>query len=711
MKQLINNRVIQALGIGIVTSLVSFLLYFSGTLGWLERPIWDWRVRWLARPGAATDDIVTIMIDQNSLDDARDQFGFGWPWPRQVYAYILDFVSRGGAKAIAFDLIFTDASAAGGEDDALFGQAIARGIPFVGAFSGSQTTGAFTEWPMDINDIYPEVKEEQRNMIQTKLDFKRASFPVPEVRGNASLLGNVMSSPDDDAVFRSMFPFRVFDNRWVPNLGLATVLATAGPDDLPINIMPRHLTVGTRRIPLTRQGEAVLRYRGPTQTHRAFNATAILQSEARLLENREPLIDPEVFKGKTIFLGATAPGLMDLKPTPVGRTYPGMEVHATFLDNFLSDDFIQPLQVSWVIALAIGISLLSAVAVRCGQRAMMVCMAYPLFSVIVIGAGFLAYHWNMGLPVAPVLVSSLLAMTSALVVNFALEGRQKRFIKQAFRQYLSPVVIDRLLASPDHLVLGGEEKTLSILFSDVQGFTSISERLSPSQLTSLLNEYLTAMTDIIHQHGGTIDKYEGDAIIAFWNAPLDQEDHATRAIRAGLECNETLMGLREDFQQRYQADLIARIGINTGPVVVGNMGSRQRFDYSFLGDAGNLASRLEGINKAFGTRLLVSEDTLRASHYAFPAREISRIRVVGRQHPVTVYEPLLETLHNKQHEHYQKFNAALQLYYQGDFTEAQARFEQLSHSDPAATSYVQRCSQLVKNHPREWDGIWEFTEK
>ncbi len=228
------------------------------------------------------------------------------------------------------------------------------------------------------------------------------------------------------------------------------------------------------------------------------------------------------------------------------------------------------------------------------------------------------------------------------MVNYSTEGRQKRYIKNAFKQYLSPAVIEQLISHPERLKLGGERRELSIFFSDLQGFTSISEGLSPEELTALLNEYLSAMTDIIQEEGGTVDKFEGDAIIAFWNAPLDLDDHALRAVRSALRCQESLARMRPAFRERVGKDLYMRIGINTGPAVVGNMGSHSRFDYTVLGDAVNLAARLEGINKQFKTYTMISQATLEQMADAFPVRELSRVAVVGRKEPVTVYEPMFE---------------------------------------------------------------------
>ncbi len=253
------------------------------------------------------------------------------------------------------------------------------------------------------------------------------------------------------------------------------------------------------------------------------------------------------------------------------------------------------------------LALLAAVSVAFSRNAWRSLLLFAVCLPLPVLLSLFAYSRGTWLPLVVQEAAVSLSLLGALAVNYATEGKQKRFIKNAFRQYLSPDVIEQLIAHPERLKLGGERRTLSIFFSDLQGFTAISEGLDPEALTALLNEYLSAMTDILHEEGGTVDKYVGDAIIAFWNAPLDQPDHAERAARAALRCQEKLSEMRPDFRERIGKDLYMRIGLNTGFAVVGNMGSRSRFDYTVLGDAVNLASRLEGINKQFGTFILSSE--------------------------------------------------------------------------------------------------------
>jgi adenylate cyclase len=315
------------------------------------------------------------------------------------------------------------------------------------------------------------------------------------------------------------------------------------------------------------------------------------------------------------------------------------------------------------------------------------------------------------LPLVPQGMAVLFSLFGALAVSYATEGKQKRFIKGAFRQYLSPAVIEQLIEHPERLKLGGEKRTVSIFFSDIQGFTGISEGLDPEELIALLNEYLSAMTDILQEEGGTVDKYIGDAIVAFWNAPLNQTDHAERAARSALRCQEKLAEMRPGIRERIGKDLFMRVGLNTGTAVIGNMGSRSRFNYTALGDAVNLAARLEGINKQFGTYILVSDTLRKALPDKFQAREISTVAVVGRKEPVRVFELLSpKDAKNREQELY-SFAEGLRAFNLGDFQTALSIFLSTAETDPVAASYAQKCKALIECLPQQWDGVWVMTDK
>ena len=487
----------------------------------------------------------------------------------------------------------------------------------------------------------------------------------------------------------------MFDGQPVLSLGIAPYAAVEASARRPqsARIDDHSLQIGSVTIPVDRSGKAILRFRGPSGTHPTYSAASVIQSELRLRAGEPPTVDVDVFKDSYVFFGLSAAGLHDLRPTPVGNVYPGVEIYATMLDNLLSGDFMVDASSMLVVLATLFLAWISAFAiVLFSRKAWHSLLMIGIFLPVPAAAGMVAYAFGVWWPVVVDQSAVVLSLVAGLVFNYATEGRQKAFLKHAFKHYLSPVVIERILEDPSKLKLGGERRELTIFFSDLQGFSGFSERLDPEALTSLLNDYLSDMTDIILDEGGTLDKYEGDAIIAFWNAPLEQPDHAVRACRAALRCQHKLSERREELRQRTGETLRARIGIHTGAVVVGNMGSRNRFDYTVLGDAANLASRLEGANKPFGTYLMVSEVTWAQVNGRLSGREIGQLRVVGRKTPVRVYEPLgFEGEANP--AAVESFHRGLACCYRKQWLEALSIFESLP-DDPVARVYAQRCKDL-----------------
>ncbi len=558
----------------------------------------------------------------------------------------------------------------------------------------------------------PNALVEMLNVMEKRLrpgilDFA-STLIIPELASGAAVLCNVHLNPDPDGVYRQVRLFGVFDDRVLPSLGLGAYIA-AHPD-AGLRLAPGRLFLGEKGIPLDPKGNAVLRYRGPSGIHRAYSAAAVLQSEIRIRMGEPPLIqDENAFKEKYVFFGFSAPGLYDLRPTPVGGVYPGVEIHATLLDNHLSADFIQKAPPWFATGLIIIGSLVCSAFVSYFSTPAKSMMVSVVFLTLPVFVSFGAYIRGFWLPLVVQEVAVFLTVALALMVNYIIEGRQKRFIKNAFRQYLSPVVIDQLIRNPERLELGGELREISIFFSDVQGFTAISEKLDPKELIHLLNRYLSAMTDIIHEEGGTVDKYEGDAIIAFWNAPLEVSDHAVRVVQAGLRCQSKLAEMRPDFRKQIGTDLRMRVGINTGKAVVGNMGSHTRFDYTMLGDAVNLAARLEGTNKQFGIYTLISRSTWEQMGDAFAVREIARVAVMGRREPVTVYEPMFWEAYRARADLFDIFDKGLKRFYDGQFGPAMDIFSSIRGADPAAAAYTEKCEALMKSPPENWQGVWVMT--
>ena len=708
---LFKKRFLHGLAAAAAGLLAAWLLSLTGIVAAFEARTFDWRARLLA-PTAASDRVRLILLDQASLDWGARENGLSWPWPREVYGVLLDFCRRGGAAAVAFDVLYTEPSTYGVADDAALAEAGRRfGRLVLPVFLGRET-GQATRWPADVpadplvvTGLAPWLAAFGPGQAPV---YPRAAFPVPEVAAGAAILGNVSQDPDPDGVYRRVGLFGVFDGRPVPALSLAAALL-ADPG-LAAAVSDAGLRLGRRDIPLDAAGRAIPHWREPA-AFPAVSAAAVIQSELALREGGQPTLDPEMLRGRYVLFGFSAPGLLDMRPSPVAGVTSGVEIHAQALESLLTGDFLREASsgVGWLMAagLALGAGLAVSLATGALAGAVVVVLAVPLPALVALAGYALGVWLPLALPEAAVAG----ALATAVLIGYATEGRQKRFIKTAFRQYLSPDVIEALIAHPERMTLGGELRELTIFFSDLQGFTGISEGLGPKELTALLNRYLTAMTDIILDEGGTVDKYEGDAIIAFWNAPLDQPDHAARGVRAALRCQDRLAELRPVFREMVGRDLYMRVGLNTGPAVVGNMGSNSRFDYTMLGDAVNLASRLEGINKQFGTFTMISKATRDAAGPDFAAREIACVAVVGRAEPVVVYEPLWPAAAAERAARHDAFAKALAAFTAGRFAEALSAFAALADADPAAASYMERCRRYLADPPADWRGVCVLTSK
>ena len=705
------NKLVQVALIGLLAAGLAQLAFQRGWLDPLEYGTWSWRVRQFAAPSPTTPKISVILLDQASLDWGAAENGWAWPWPRVVYGALLDFLERGQPRAVAFDVLYTEFSAYDVSDDEAFGAAIARTQPFAGAVFLGKTTTQAARWPEHLRPPGPWLAGLDGWLSAERragLAEPGAAFPIPAVATNATLLGHVNDTPDQDGVFRRATLFRLFDGQVLPSLGLAAFRA-AHPD-VPLVVEEGRLRMGHRSVPVDGEGRITLRFRGGMGQYPVYRAASVIQSELRLQNGETPVLSPDCFKDQYVFFGFSAPGLKDLRPTPVAGDYPGVGIHVTMLDNLLEADALSDVPSATVLVGTLVLALAGAAGTVFSRKAWQSVLAFLVVLVIPVGAGFAAYAAGWWWPVAGGFTGAALSLISGVVVSYATEGRQKRFIKSAFKQYLGETVIDQIIADPGRLKLGGEKKELTMFFSDLEKFSSFSEKLEPPQLIDLLNAYLSDVGRIIMEEGGYLDKFIGDAIVAFWNAPVPQPDHAVRAVRAALRCQRLLRERQADFAARAAGlPVRMRIGLNTGGVVVGNMGSADRFNYTMLGDNANLASRLEGANKAFGTFLMVAESTWLQLHGQLPGRELGLIRVVGRQAPVRVFEPLAlpgEPVPSWLAD----YETGLAQVRSSQWAEAAARFASLA-DDPVAAVYARRCRALADGVEKTWDGIWNLTEK
>ncbi len=693
-----SKKLLRGLAVGGVVFLIAFLIHSLGIFESLEWKSWDLRMRLLSSASRADRDIALILIDQESLDVYEKAQSLPWPWPRQIYVAVVDYLKAGGAKAVFFDLILSEASRYGVEDDEILARAMAAsGNVFI---------------PFFLSDVAKEKDEAAvRELAKFALPpssvpagavepLRSVSLPVEGLLRSAAGSGNVQFAPDADGIFRRIPLAFSYGGLILPSLPLALK-----------EFVGRKSGVGG--IPLDGRGRMIIRFHGPTGTYRSWSAAAIINSWAQMEEGKAPQIDPREFSGKTVLVGTSAPGLLDLRPTPFSAVCPGTEVQAAALDNLLNRDFMRVPPGAVALLYVLVLSLLASVAVSLVSGTWKTAGLIAACAALPAAASSLAFVAGVWLPFAVPVLAALLGSVGASLLNYGVEGRQRRFIKSVFRHYLSPDVIERILENPALLDLGGEKREISAMFSDVAGFTSVSEKLSPEQLVELLNAYLSEMTDIILATGGTLDKYEGDAIIAFWNAPLDQPDHALRACRAALGCQKKLAELRPELARRFGSEVFARIGIHSGPAVVGNMGSRKRFDYTAMGDTMNLASRLEGACKQYGLFLLIGEETHESVKDVLLAREIDMIRVVGKARPVRVFEPIAEwgTASPEETEKVAMFERGLKAYRERDWDGAEAAFRRLP-GDPPAGIYLARCAAFRGTPPADdWDGVFELKVK
>lgn len=678
--------------------MLALLVHQLGIFRPLEWKSWDLRLRLFSDPGRASRDIVIFLIDQYSLDVYEKEQGLTWPWPRQLYSAVVDYVRTSGAKAVFFDLTFTEGSPYGVEDDENFAGAMTRAGNVFLPLALSQTDEFFEEAPAALLQRFALSPASLPR--KSFPDARSASLPVPGLLEACRGAGNVLFRPDSDGIFRRLPLVYDFSGMSIPSVPLALARFLGRQEEF-------------SDIPLDGQGRLIIRFHGPAGTYKSYSLAAIINSWARLEEGLEPQVRPAEFAGKIVLIGGSAPGLLDLRPTPLSSVYPGVEIQAAALDNILSRDFIRSQPTLLFAVLLFVFSLLTAVGASLVRKIwlqvvfFLICLALPF------AAAWLAFvaGWWLEFVVPEFAVTS--GFIAASLLNYGVEGKQRRFIKGVFSHYLSPEVIDGIIDNPSLLRLGGERREVTSFFSDVAGFTAISEALSPEELVTFLNEYLSEMTEIILRSGGTLDKYEGDAIIAFWNAPIDQPDHALRACRAAIRCQARLAELGPRFREKAGRPVTMRIGLNSGPAVVGNMGSSRRFDYTAMGDTINLASRLEGASKLYRIPILAGEETYRQVQDTLLAREVDTIRVVGKTRHVNVYEIVCEKgeASAEMAERLRVFAEAREAYKSRAWDKAVELFGRVE-SDPLAGLYIARLQSLRENPPPEdWDGVFSLKEK
>ncbi|HVC19015.1 MAG TPA: adenylate/guanylate cyclase domain-containing protein [Vicinamibacterales bacterium] len=624
----------------------------------IELKTYDWRMARTARPDTARKDIALVAIDEYSLRNLEKNAG-RWPWPRAVHSMLIDYLARAPAKVIAYDVDFADPDTR-------------RGFPFGGStWSGAESDQALVDSVKAAGNVilladatYEAASGASHGLQDAgfRLDApgileRRVVFPpFAKLAAVASGLGHNLFMLDADGPLRHTVPFVRTGRIAIPSLGLAAALRQAGIRPDQVRLDGRMLHLGNRVMPLqwrhvqTAKGVTsflwgLINFHGPalladlkTHTYPTYSFYDLEYSEEQILAGVKPNIDPSVFRNKIVFVGVTATGLYDVFETPFAHgRMPGIQVHAAVADDLLSGRFMWPASRGVRIATVLGAGLLIGVAatmVPAWWATGVALLAMALFGWVATRLFAGGYWLNVTQPG----LTGAFALFGGVGYQYFVEGREKREMKKLFGQYVSRDVYDQLVANPALARLGGQRREMTVLFSDIRGFTTVSERGQPEDIVHLLNEYFTRMVEIVFHHKGTVDKFVGDMVMALFGAPLDDPHHADHAVEAALDMIAELERLNARWEAHGRPRIDIGIGINTGPMIAGNIGSEQIMSYTVIGDAVNLGSRLESLNKQYGTHIIISDATRARLTGAYTFRPLGDVVVKGKTQPVAIFE-------------------------------------------------------------------------
>jgi adenylate cyclase len=711
------SKLVTALAAGGAVALLGVALQAAGAWRALELKAYDLRMKGtLPDRKPAHPDVVLLILSEESLEWAKAERERGWPWDRRLFAELFRACSHPDypATAVLFDFFtFCDPDPHGGEADAV--AALKESVPvYVSVpFKLDRVPRADARPGLDgLLDRYSIDVRSDGSVTLPESEYGSVLLPVPGVAEAVAGACDVMTREDTDGITRRYRIVSRFRGRFFPSFALAALMAREGTRE--VRIEAGAVKVGKASIPVEPDGTILLRYYRPGDSFVRKMAHLVIPGfEAFVKRGDAREFDPSTVSDRVVIVGTSAAALYDLKVTPV-ELMPGAEVHAVALANVLNGEMMRFAPAGAGFLLTAAAAVLTALVTRFTRPLAGGAVAALLFAGTgALGVALFRARWAVDLVAPLAAVGLAYGATSAL--NFLYEGRQRLRTKREFQRYLSPKVVEKILEHPDALRLEGERKVLSVFFLDFAGFTSMSEKLSPAELVKLMNEYHNEAAEEIFRTDGTIDKYIGDAIMAFWNDPIEQPDHAVRACLTAVAAQRRLRQMALQMKEGGLPELRARIGINTGPATVGNMGARNQVNYTVMGDEVNLASRLEGVNKEFGTDIIVSESTFQPARDRLEARELALIRVKGKKQPVRIYEllGLRGEVAAERLEAARRFEAVLAHFRAGRFDAALEGFRALAAAgDAAAEPYAELCERYRREPPPPgWDGGYQMQSK
>ena len=750
------NRIIIGLGLTVLFAIETTGLFHVKFIGQLDNLIYDARLR-LSMPGGIDSRIVILDVDEKSL--ANSDLG-RWPWSRDKMAKIINSLFESyQIKQLGFDVIWAEPDNSSGlgilqslakttlKGDENFSAAvnkISSKLDYDKIFAKSlEDRPIVLGYYFNSNDDATQIgslpdplffKDDLANRQQDFAYRKGYGANLAKLAIAAPLAGHFNPTVDTDGVIRRVPLIAKFEDDYYESLALAMFRLSKAidhpnhqrkgyvPDHFPgASLLPEATTskdllpieaimIGNSLVPVGSGTNALIPFRGKQHSFEYISLADVYTG----------ITPKERLAGKIVLVGTTAPGLADLRATPVGGLYPGVEVHANLIAGMLDADqgaikSIPPFLIGaeLILLLTIGVALSLLLATQTAFTSLLIFLATTL---LVLLSNF--YFWQIGfaMPLAALLMLVTLIYIANIGYGYFVESRHKRQLADLFGQYVPPELVDKMAENPLQYSMAARKTRLTVLFADIVGFTSISEKLSPQELTAFVNEYLTEMSAVIRHHGGTLDKYIGDAIMAFWGAPVDDHEHATSGVSSALAMQTKLAELKKSYEERGWPKISVGLGLSTGDMTVGDMGSNIRKAYTVMGDAVNLGSRLEGITRQYGVSILVSEETQKESK-GIVYRDIDMVRVKGKDNPITIFEPIgLESeLNSQTKSQVDQWNTLIQHYRAQQWDQAETILKALLTFDPDQKLYqvyAERIQLFRQNPPpSNWDGVTKFETK
>jgi len=709
----------KSIALFLIPSLITLILYFF-TPSFLNRVVYSYgdfrfKLRGITKPNP---NIVIVAIDEKSIDKIGR-----WVWSRKIFSDVIKSISSYQPKVIAIDIVFSEPES--NPIDIAFGNTLkeANNVILGYFFRTSQNNTSTPESIKQLNRSNIKIIKYIGNRTVHSNDvFDSVELNMDEIGKAAKGVGFFNMIPDIDGNFRSAQLLIGYKGNVYPSLSLESVNKYLNTQLVleQSKIGYEGLFLNNNFVPTNRSGQIKINYYGPSNTFSTYSAVDVYEKR----------VSKDSLKDKIVFVGTTELGIYDVRSMPLDPVFSGVEIQATVASNILDSKYLVDNIDTKVldIFLIILYSLLLIIVLSQFDKTLYGIMFFLVLLITHLTTNYLFFSKLsiMLSGVFPTISIGLSYLVFETYRNLVVE-KKSRYLKKAFSSYVSPDLVSQIIDDPDKLKLGGEKKEITILFSDIRGFTSLSERTDPELLVSLLNEYLTPMTRIIVLNQGTLDKYIGDAIMAIFGAPVDVDRHSYNACISAVEMLEELIGINKKWSSKKLPNISIGVGINTGEAVVGNMGADIRFDYTAIGDSVNLASRLEGLNKFYGTNILISESTLlqfaeadyvnfNNSDEPFLVRKIDYVQVKGKKEPIKIYELINksnELLLNS--EALLLFDEVLGHYRNREFNKAQNILLSILDKFPddvPSKIYVERCKEYIKNPPdSDWNSVYEAKEK